>query len=718
MGCVIKYKGQSIPEEQFLQYLNKQIAINQLFESDSNLANEVYEALGFNQLITPNDRIVFGHPTIGKSYLKNQGENKFISLDDDYSTEINSKVKEIADKYNVTTYQVKDGGTQKWNNEYNQMMQEMFNVAKQKAISENKTLFTSNTNLLKNNAESFDKVINLTDKEFEKRIQERGAKYDTKEWKSQINGAISKIPTDKVINTDKYLSDLFITSQQKQQSLQAYSDYLDTIFPNSKVRDILWHITESVFDKYDRNKKTRLDSDLGKNVFHLSKDKNLWKDYVGEKGISVPFLVNLKNPYIAKDYYMERLEANNDTDFQNNIKNKYDGIIELNNNQIGIFDTTDYLRLGNKQDIEGFKEFVNKSPEVKNKDILLQKIEKDINGQILASIEERELYKILNKYNYSNEGFLPSSASISYLEKDIKNANFKFKVKVRTNTHSLYTIVTVNGKPFIPRAYSNIRENTPSKEIKNKFKDLEETMKIFLTINGIDYRAVDKIMYEGEKIEARAKADILLKTVEIIEGKALIDTLPEEAAHMFIEMIGGENNPAVKYMINDVKKTDVYKQVFQEYEIIYKGNETLIAKEAIGKIIATEIVMMVAGKTSYSESWFKKIWSQILEIFGNRTNKLYSQAAEKMLKSAYERTPIISKYDVENNLGKENIVMFQKEKLGNYTVNNENETKGAMDDLFYEFDNYFPEYSYLSLKERSNFLSLVNDGNIKISCKL
>ena len=47
MGCVIKYKGQSIPEEQFLQYLNKQIAINQLFETNSNLANAVYEALGF-----------------------------------------------------------------------------------------------------------------------------------------------------------------------------------------------------------------------------------------------------------------------------------------------------------------------------------------------------------------------------------------------------------------------------------------------------------------------------------------------------------------------------------------------------------------------------------------------------------------------------------------------------------------------------------------------
>ena len=201
--------------------------VSELFESDQILANAVYEALGFNQLITSNDRIVFGHPTIGKSFLKNQGEDKFISLDDDYATEINSKVKEIADKYNVTTYQVKDGGIQKWNNEYNQIMQEMFNVAKQRAISENKTLFTSNTNLLRNNAESFDKVINLTDKEFERRIQERGAKYDIKEWKSQINEAISKLPTNKVINTDKYLSDLFITPQQKQQAISKFQEYVN-----------------------------------------------------------------------------------------------------------------------------------------------------------------------------------------------------------------------------------------------------------------------------------------------------------------------------------------------------------------------------------------------------------------------------------------------------------------------------------------------------------
>ena len=52
MGCVIKYKGQSIPEEQFLQYLNKQIAINNLFNENESLANTVYKALGFNNSLS------------------------------------------------------------------------------------------------------------------------------------------------------------------------------------------------------------------------------------------------------------------------------------------------------------------------------------------------------------------------------------------------------------------------------------------------------------------------------------------------------------------------------------------------------------------------------------------------------------------------------------------------------------------------------------------
>ena len=351
--------------------------VQELFESNPELANAVYEALGFNQMITPNDRIVFGHPTIGKSFLKNKGEDKFISLDDDYATEINSKVKEIADKYNVTTYQVKDGGTQKWNNEYNQMMQEMFNVAKQRVISENKTLFTSNTNLLKNNAESFDKVINLTDKEFERRIQERGAKYDIKIWKSQINDTISKLPTNKVINTDKYLSDLFITPQQKQQALQLYSSYLDTIFPDSQVKDIVYHGEEKKDIKFYPLSANPKDfssiGNLGKGIY-FSDDIEFAKKYAKTNNGSIATVIlNTVNArkFSVNDDVEEKtgfpaVKTDGTSEFtkikreSHNLSNTNDSLLLQYSSyfEVVVYSPEQIHILGSKQDIEGFKKFV------------------------------------------------------------------------------------------------------------------------------------------------------------------------------------------------------------------------------------------------------------------------------------------------------------------------------------------------------------------------
>lgn len=295
-----------------------------------------------SNVILPTDKIVFGHPTIGKSFLKNQGEDKFISLDDDYATEINSKVKEIADKYNVTTYQVKDGGTQKWNNEYNQMMQEMFNVAKQKAISENKTLFTSNTNLLRNNAESFDKVINLTDKEFERRIQERGAKYDIKEWKSQINKAISKLPTNKVINTDKYLSDLFLGSKQNIEGFKKFvndkdnktlkllntvkqsknlkisnvKDFISTIRPDSltktsnRSKAFYQGVTSTLFESFEKITPDKVFNDY--EISKLAKEFTKATDIPITKSEVTNYYIAFKNLFKADEFTI-KATANSDS---------------------------------------------------------------------------------------------------------------------------------------------------------------------------------------------------------------------------------------------------------------------------------------------------------------------------------------------------------------------------------------------------------------------
>ena len=381
MGCVIKYKGQSIPEEQFLQYLNKQIAINNLFNENESLANAVYEALGFktesssntitrdikeelpfkvignyneidegligrkfyeekigndlyrfeisnysypnedgssesfydidftvngseevigtgffnkaerakqilqallsqnfgndtvrfnveeskkgkqrlslykrlmnqlgynpsgemeyalfyntNTFLSPSDKIVFGHPTIGKSYLKQKGNNEFITLDDDYADEVNAFVD--ANRGSETRQEYK-GRKPK---EYNQFMLNLFDRLKIQAQKEGKKLFVSNTNILKERMSDFDKVITMPKDEFKKRFDARGATYGFEDWKSDIDATVAKVPINKIINTTGYLSDLFkpsneigkinLTPQQKQQAQQLYSKYLESL---------------------------------------------------------------------------------------------------------------------------------------------------------------------------------------------------------------------------------------------------------------------------------------------------------------------------------------------------------------------------------------------------------------------------------------------------------------------------------------------------------
>ena len=510
--------------------------------SIDDIINHIRTEYSFNenqeikQGIYSYDRIVFGHPTIGKSFLKNQGEDKFISLDDDYATEINNKVKEIADKYNVTTYQVKDGSTQEWNNEYNQMMQEMFDIAKQQAISENKTLFTSNTNLLRNNIDSFDKVINLTDKEFERRIKERGAKYDTKEWKSQINEVISKIPANKVITTDKYLSDLFIEDNQNIKegveelfntnpelstigTQEQYSQYLDTVFPDSKLKDIVYHGSDTMFDGF-------LEDNLnyfGTQAIAKGYGKNLY-----------PTIIEINKPYyedggnLSNQSYEElynKLDESSSDGFISNGKNLF---VPKTEEQIHI--------LGSKQDIEGFKEFVSSNviSEVEtisefgvNTTIDIPKVDK-----LSDEDKRKELDILLNAINKLKRDKVYSEKTINTITQMMRDIGF--------NIGSFEEIVAKSKKPYLKK------EN--------------------------------------------AIVDITAKMIHLSEGGTVSDLL-EEIGHIISAQLDGvEFEKALEIIKNDPK----YTNEMQKYISIYQSEEKYTGEDAINKA-ATEVLGQLIG---------------------------------------------------------------------------------------------------------------------------
>lgn len=197
--------------------------IQDIFNEYPDFSSQIYEALGFNQIITPNDKIVFGHPGLGKTYLKESGRTDIIDFDSDYKTKIN-------EKFNLPKGFKARNDFQKSNKEeYQKAVRELWIEAKQEVKKTGKQLFASDMILLREFASDFDKVITMSKDTFINRAKQRNdyTSGETESWKNSLDIEISKLDKSKVFNTDKYLSDLFITPQQKQQATFMFSEFLD-----------------------------------------------------------------------------------------------------------------------------------------------------------------------------------------------------------------------------------------------------------------------------------------------------------------------------------------------------------------------------------------------------------------------------------------------------------------------------------------------------------
>lgn len=217
-------------------------------------------------------------------------------------------------------------------------------------------------------------------------ITYKGKKYSEEQFKEYFINNKQEFATSIAKNKDvidsfkrKMEGIDFIFSQSPELasvgSKAQYLQYLSTIFPNSKVKDIVYHGTRSQekFDFFDENKIGELDSGYFGKGFYFSPDLSYADGYSKlYNGYNIAALVNLKNPLET-----DANQANTNISLINN-----DGAIvrvgenltpELNSenynpNEIGeiVVSTTEQIHiLGGKNDIEGFKEFVRKSQEGK-----------------------------------------------------------------------------------------------------------------------------------------------------------------------------------------------------------------------------------------------------------------------------------------------------------------------------------------------------------------
>lgn len=185
-----------------------------------------------------------------------------------------------------------------------------------------------------------------------------------KNWKrflNENNGVGIKSGVDFVYN--KY-PELSIIGTPEQ-----YSQYLDSIFPNSKVKDILYHRTSQDFNKFDKSKIKKPNA----NRFYFSPINT------GRYGNIIKLVVlnikNLAEPYEeefindVKKKHPEYTEGKSKwfhlpaQIYVNADKYGYDGVYAFkgtNDDEYSVYEPKQIHILGTKQDMEMFKAFLKK----------------------------------------------------------------------------------------------------------------------------------------------------------------------------------------------------------------------------------------------------------------------------------------------------------------------------------------------------------------------
>lgn len=164
-----------------------------------------------------------------------------------------------------------------------------------------------------------------------------------------------------------------------------------------------------------------------------------------------------------------------------------------------------------------------------------------------------------------------------------------------------------------------------STELPNE--QLDKKVKGFLSSVGVSVKNIPEGEFAG-------RVDTINKIIEVVDGKAGIDTLSHEATHMFLDMLP-DNSPILKEILDDVVTRPEYVDIYEQYkdDPEYQTNgevdEEKMAKEAAAHIIDDIIVGKFKEKAALK--WWQKLWNWIKSKFSGKNMDAYEQVAEDIL---------------------------------------------------------------------------------------
>lgn len=229
---------------------------------------------------------------------------------------------------------------------------------------------------------------------------------------------------------------------------------------------------------------------------------------------------------------------------------------------------------------------------------------------------------------YPSDKFQPNGKTENIAEtttKDVEGSSTIVKQTVNTYVDRVANvdgIYVVNGNEFwfnnelyptmedARNARDNFEYQLSNSEYGKASAELDNYLKEFLAKYGITVKQINDFK-QRFGVDGIAAADMLNKMILVAQGKADALTLPEEAAHFIIEMLGN-NHPLYQAMSKVIKSTPEYAEVVKEYGQVYNNNESRLMKEAMGKVLAKKLYERYQGQHSSLLdrviNWFKGVF--------------------------------------------------------------------------------------------------------------
>lgn len=251
-------------------------------------------------------------------------------------------------------------------------------------------------------------------------------------------------------------------------------------------------------------------------------------------------------------------------------------------------------------------------------------------------------------------------------------------------------------QPEIDRQYQESNQG-----LKKIDKNIDEKIKKFLQSIGVTYINTDNILdVNGNKLSAVAVSEMMAKVIQVVEGKADITTLSEEAAHFFVAML--KDNQFLEKMISDIDQYSVYKEVLSSafYQEQYKGDDRKMRIEAVGKQIVKSIIKKQAEENKLLDSKFNRFWNNIWD----KIKAAFSKADPIAKKSLYD---IVGDDIMSNNIEKLDVNKELKDE--SFYQSNEEQSK-VVNNLDNKFSISYNENLTNSKTNKKGVYELVKDG--------